>query len=52
MSAVSSLRISNVIGFDDAPFTPEYTDPVKVVGDRVRAPTPDRHPGRGGAQRW
>jgi endonuclease V-like protein UPF0215 family len=32
MSVVSELRMSNVIGFDDAPFTPEYTGPVKVVG--------------------
>ena len=32
MSAVSTSRISNVIGFDDAPFTPEYDGPVKVVG--------------------
>jgi endonuclease V-like protein UPF0215 family len=32
MNAESTSRISNVIGFDDAPFTPEYTGPVKVVG--------------------
>jgi hypothetical protein len=25
-------RFSNIIGFDDAPFTPDYTGPVQVVG--------------------
>ncbi|HOU15936.1 MAG TPA: DUF99 family protein [Anaerolineae bacterium] len=25
-------RLAHVIGFDDAPFTPDYTGPVKVVG--------------------
>jgi len=32
MNTVSPRHMSNVVGFDDAPFTPEYTGPVKVVG--------------------
>jgi len=29
---MSQRRFSNVIGFDDAPFAPDYRGPVKVVG--------------------
>ena len=32
MGRMTSKRFSNVIGFDDAPFTPDYTGPVPVVG--------------------
>lgn len=29
---MSTKRFSNLVGFDDAPFKPDYTGPVKVVG--------------------
>jgi uncharacterized protein len=32
MNTTPAFRMSNVIGFDDAPFTPEHTGPVKIVG--------------------
>jgi len=29
---MSAKRFSNLVGFDDGPFKPDYTGPVKVVG--------------------
>jgi endonuclease V-like protein UPF0215 family len=29
---MSTKRFSNIVGFDDAPFKPDYSGPVKVVG--------------------